>query len=352
MAILYFISTSSLPESAQSLTQGTTFSWDDPAKSKPSAVVTESDDFIHLPPTTSAVAKPLQTLETTTPNIISTIPSELSPPAPGERVNATFVTLARNTDVWEIARSIRQVEDRFNRNYNYDWVFLNDKPFDDTFKKVTSSLVSGKTHYGEIPKEHWSFPPWIDQKKAEAAREDMRRRKIIYGDSISYRHMCRFESGFFFRHPLLAQFEFYWRVEPSIELFCDVHYDPFRYMKDHNKKYSFVLTLYEYVETIPTLWDSTKKFIKAHPEHISPDNSMAFLSDDGGDTFNKCHFVSISNTFVHPVLIHFSGRTSKSVAWIGSGQKLTSTFLRLSTKTVASSTNAGETRLFIPLPPA
>merc|ERR1712000_774802 len=109
-----------------------------------------------------------QPLASLTPNITPLTPSELSPPAPGERVNATFITLARNSDIWEIARSIRQVEDRFNRNYNYDWVFLNDKPFDDTFKKVTTSLVSGKTHYGEIPVEHWSFPSWIDQKKAEA----------------------------------------------------------------------------------------------------------------------------------------------------------------------------------------
>jgi alpha 1,2-mannosyltransferase len=211
--------------------------------------------------------------------------------APGPRMNATFVTLARNTDVWEIARSIRQVEDRFNRRYNYDWVFLNDKPFDDTFKKVTSSLVSGKTHYGEIPKEHWSFPEWIDQDKAKKVREDMAQRKIIYGDSVSYRHMCRFESGFFFRQPLMMNYEWYWRVEPSVELFCDIHYDPFRYMSENKKKYSFVLSLYEYVETIPTLWDSTKKFMKNHPEHIAEGNSMAFLSDDGGESYNHCHFV-------------------------------------------------------------
>ncbi|TPX14056.1 uncharacterized protein E0L32_000450 [Thyridium curvatum] len=212
--------------------------------------------------------------------------------APGPRMNATFVTLARNSDVWEIARSIRQVEDRFNRRYNYDWVFLNDKPFDATFKKVTSSLVSGKTHYGEIPHEHWSFPDHIDQEKAQKVREDMKQKKIIYGDSVSYRHMCRFESGFFFRQPLMMNYDYYWRVEPSVELFCDIHYDPFRLMKEQKKKYSFVLSLYEYVETIPTLWDSTKKFIKNFPEHIVQDNAMGFLSDDGGETYNHCHFWS------------------------------------------------------------
>lgn len=210
----------------------------------------------------------------------------------GPRMNATFVTLARNTDIWSIAESIRQVEDRFNRRYNYDWVFLNDKPFDEQFKKVTSSLVSGQTHYGQIPQEHWSFPEWIDQDKARKVREDMKERKIIYGDSVSYRHMCRFESGFFFRHPLMMNYEYYWRVEPSIKLMCDIHYDPFRVMVEEGKKYSFVLSLYEYQETIPTLWDSTKKFMKNHPEHIAEDNSMGFLSDDGGDTYNRCHFWS------------------------------------------------------------
>lgn len=97
------------------------------------------------------------------------------PPAtfPGERANATFVTLARNSDVWEIAKSIRHIEDRFNRKFNYDWVFLNDKPFDAQFKKVTSALVSGKTKYGLIPNKHWSFPDHIDQEKAKKVREDM-----------------------------------------------------------------------------------------------------------------------------------------------------------------------------------
>jgi alpha 1,2-mannosyltransferase len=219
--------------------------------------------------------------------------SPVTPPGlTANRVNATFVTLARNGDVWEIVKSIRDVEDRFNRNYHYDWVFLNDQPFDDTFKKVTTALVSGTTHYGMIPREHWSYPEWIDQEKARKVREDMRDRKIIYGDSESYRHMCRFESGFFFRHELMLNYEYYWRVEPSIELFCDISFDPFRFMQENNKKYGFVLSLYEYYETIPTLWDSITKFITNHPEYIAKDNSMGFLSDDGGKTYNKCHFWS------------------------------------------------------------
>lgn len=106
-------------------------------------------------------------------------PMKISPiNAPGERVKATFVTLARNSDVYDIAHSIRQVEDRFNHKFHYDWVFLNDAPFDDRFKRLTSALVSGKASYGLIPKEHWSFPEWIDQKKAADVRAEMVRGKF------------------------------------------------------------------------------------------------------------------------------------------------------------------------------
>ncbi|KAK1752226.1 glycolipid 2-alpha-mannosyltransferase [Echria macrotheca] len=299
LAVFYFISSSDTiePPFNPGLYKPGNKSPEQTEKPKP-APDTSTNDAVTPPPAVKEKPKP-KTGDNLNP---ADFPMAMTPNDPGwndlagikdgPRVNATFVTLARNSDVWEIAKSIRQIEDRFNRRYNYDWVFLNDKPFDATFKKVTSSLVSGKTHYGEIAKEHWSFPPHIDQEKAKKVREDMAQRKIIYGDSVSYRHMCRFESGFFFRQPLMMNYEYYWRVEPSVELFCDIHYDPFRYMKENNKKYSFVLSLYEYVETIPTLWDSVKKFIKNHPEHIVEGNSMGFLSDDGGDTYNHCHFWS------------------------------------------------------------
>ncbi|KAI9679457.1 MAG: alpha 1,2-mannosyltransferase 2.4.1 [Caeruleum heppii] len=281
LVIIYFISSSSsLPRtplpSASEIIKSQGSKWKKPADGAGQ--------------NTAGAGAPAAATDTT----MSPKPAANLPPAKAEgaRMNATFVTLARNSDVWEIARSIRQVEDRFNKKFNYDWVFLNDKPFDSNFKKVTTALVSGTTKYGEIPKAHWSFPDFIDQERAKKVREDMAEKKIIYGDSVSYRHMCRYESGFFFRHPLLLEYEWYWRVEPSIELYCDIEYDTFKFMQDNGKKYSFVLSLYEYAETIPTLWDSVKAFMKVHPEHIAEDNSMEFLSDDGGDSYNKCHFWS------------------------------------------------------------
>jgi alpha 1,2-mannosyltransferase len=53
----------------------------------------------------------------------------------GRRANATFVMLARNSDVDGSVRSIRALEDRFNSRYGYPYVILNDVPFSDDFKR-------------------------------------------------------------------------------------------------------------------------------------------------------------------------------------------------------------------------
>ncbi|CAG87339.1 DEHA2D15730p [Debaryomyces hansenii CBS767] len=211
---------------------------------------------------------------------------------PGERVKATFVTLARNKELYDLIKSVRRVEDRFNRKFNYDWVFLNDEPFTDEFKKLTTSIVSGKTKYGLIPKEHWSYPDWIDKEKAAESRNAMKAAGIIYGDSESYRHMCRFESGFFWQNPLLDEYDWYWRVEPGIQIHCDLDYDLFKYMEDNNKVYGFTISIYEFEKTISSLWGHVKDFIKKNPQYLAEDNLMDFISDNKGETYNLCHFWS------------------------------------------------------------
>lgn len=208
------------------------------------------------------------------------------------RVKATFVSLARNSELYDLIQAIRRVEDRFNRKFNYDWVFLNDEDFTQEFKDLTTAIVSGKTKYGKIPKEHWSYPEWIDQKKAAETRRVMKEKNIIYGDLESYRHMCRFESGFFWRNELMEEYDWYWRVEPGIKIHCDLDYDLFKFMQDNDKAYGFTISIHEFEATIPSLWQHTKDFIKLHPEYIADNNLLDFISNDKGETYNLCHFWS------------------------------------------------------------
>ncbi|KAJ6632176.1 glycosyltransferase family 15 protein [Mycena sp. CBHHK59/15] len=208
------------------------------------------------------------------------------------RANATFVILARNTDLDNTVRSVREMEDRFNVRHHYPYVLLNEEPFTEDFKLRVSTVASGPVSFGLIPREHWVQPDWIDEDRAKAGRDQMVADGIIYGGSVSYRNMCRFNSGFFFKHPLVQQFRWYWRIEPDVHFHCDVKFDPFLYMQDQGKVYGFTITMYEFEKTIPTLWGHVKDFIKLHPEHIAKDNALGFMSENGGETYNKCHFWS------------------------------------------------------------
>jgi hypothetical protein len=92
---------------------------------------------------------------------------------------------------------------------------------------------------------------------AAEKRLKLEQQGVPYALSESYRHMCRwtehlkchlittlthsilcrFQSGYFFRHPLLDEYEYYWRLEPYVDYYCKIDYDVFKYMKDNKKKY-------------------------------------------------------------------------------------------------------------------
>ena len=58
-----------------------------------------------------------------------------------------------------------------------------------------SVLSPAKMEFGLIPHDHWFQPDSIDEAKAKASRDKMVEKNIIYGGSVSYRNMCRFNSG-------------------------------------------------------------------------------------------------------------------------------------------------------------
>ncbi|PVU96890.1 hypothetical protein BB561_000895 [Smittium simulii] len=208
------------------------------------------------------------------------------------RENAAFVILVRNNELAEMKIALRSIEDRFNRNYKYPYVFLNDVPFTEKFKHEISAFTTSEVQFGIVPKEHWGYPSWIDQKKAQEQRDIMAKERVFYGSSESYRHMCRFNSGFFYKHPLLQQFDYYWRIEPGVDYSCDIDFDPFKYMRENGIKYGFTIALYEYFNTIPTLWKTVKDFATANSNMVSKNNALSWITHDGGQSYSGCHFWS------------------------------------------------------------
>lgn len=129
-----------------------------------------------------------------------------------EKVKGVFLALVRNSELNHMVHTIKEIERSFNAKHQYPYLFLNDVAFSDEFISTISALTAAKVEFGLIPKEHWSIPDWIDKSRFKLRLTAMNFMGIPYGGLESYRHMCRFNSGFFYKHDLVQKYDYYWRV--------------------------------------------------------------------------------------------------------------------------------------------
>lgn len=228
------------------------------------------------------------------------------------KANAALVALCRNSDLSGMLRSVKLLESKFNHRFHYDWIFLNDEPFTDAFKKAIQQKVSGDVKFGIIPAPMWDVPQDVSSEKFAATLQKSKLQGIKYGDLVSYRQMCRFESGFFYNHELIKPYDWYWRVEPDVEFFCDITTDPFRYMEENGKSYGFIIMPMDDPATYPSLWKHVKRYTATagidrklfggrqtgdnndnqKPKKNESGSAFELISNDKGKTFNNCHFWS------------------------------------------------------------
>jgi mannosyltransferase len=118
------------------------------------------------------------------------------------RANATLIMLARNSDVDGAMASVKSVQEQFNTNFGYPWVFLNNEAWDDEFiTKVRAAGGGAQMIFETIPANMWGYPEWIDETRARDNMDDMQRQGIMYAGAESYHHMCRFQSGYAITNP-------------------------------------------------------------------------------------------------------------------------------------------------------
>lgn len=194
------------------------------------------------------------------------------------RANAAFIVLARNSELNGVLQSIDSMERHFNQWFHYPWIFLSDTEFDDNFKAAVAQHTTSDVKFGLISPELWQFSPQTDEDFIKETIEGQGDRGVKYGKLESYHRMCRFYSGFFYKHPLVQQVDWYWRVEPDVEFFCDLTYDPFIEMEKSGKKYGFTVMVQEMSATIPNLFRYTKAYIQENNIQL-PDTWWLLVND-------------------------------------------------------------------------
>lgn len=114
---------------------------------------------------------------------------------------------------------------------------------------------------------------------------------------------------FFYDHPAILPYRWYWRVEPSISFTCAITYDPFVEMEKHDKKYGYTIALWEKGTTVPSLFRRISEY-KERLQIATTPLWTALINpaplpwpfrrvltwfrnrDQYGDMWNMCHFWS------------------------------------------------------------
>ncbi|OQV03708.1 hypothetical protein CLAIMM_08722 [Cladophialophora immunda] len=246
-----------------------------------------SHQALHIPMNEPATKTPLLH--------VSNLGNQSSP-----RNDSAIIALVRTEELEGMIYSMRQMEENFNAKFGYPWIFFNDQPFTEEFKRRTRLETRAPCLYEQIPSEHWDIPGSVDADKLTKHILDMKSRGVKHASDLSYHQMCRWYSGFFYKHPALAHVRYYWRVEPWIKLFCPIEYDVFQYLSDNDKVYGFTINIYDDPHTLPSLWPETLDFIAQNPHHLGRRNAWKWLTDSThrpevnrrANGFSTCHFWS------------------------------------------------------------
>lgn len=204
--------------------------------------------------------------------------------------NAVILILCRNSDLNDIQKTIENFENRFNNKFKYPYVFLNDNNFTENFKITMTNTCKNRVKFGKVSPEIWNMPNNIKKSMVEKNWEKMKKEGVPYADMESYHNMCRFFSKSFYKHDLVKEYDYYWRVEPGVSFNCDIVEDPFEFIRKNNIDYGFVIAMNEYMNSIPTLFEHTVDFLIQNRNLIKNQNNLRFMFENG--KYNGCHFWS------------------------------------------------------------
>ncbi|KAF9150027.1 alpha 1,2-mannosyltransferase 2.4.1 [Linnemannia schmuckeri] len=228
------------------------------------------------------------------------------------KANGVLVmVITLDEEVQEARETIRHIEDRFNRGRYYPWVILSPQPLSDRAQTLLQHIpfasrlktnnsdneveednnrgVATPITFGLIPREQWKFPRWIEALKVRNG--DFSRLKLgLNATSVAVRQRRRYMSGFLAQHDLLDGYEFFWRIDPGLVVFCDLDDDPILAMKHSGQKFAWSVSAAVNEASTPGAWSIIQKFKETYPNHIPQVNDENFITRESLDAFSACSY--------------------------------------------------------------
>jgi mannosyltransferase len=187
-----------------------------------------------------------------------------------------FMLLAPNRLV-QATKALMNVEDRFNRRLKYPYVLFTAEnevaALTDEIKAKVHYITEGRVTFATTTPESWGVPNNLDQARVNASLQNI-------GFTLGYRSMCRYYSGFFWRHPALAPYDWLWRLDTDIEFHCDVPYDPIQRLIESKALYGFIQVNDDADWVQPSLASNVSHFMFENRDLIPHDANHGFVWND------------------------------------------------------------------------
>ncbi|KAJ4488223.1 nucleotide-diphospho-sugar transferase [Lentinula aciculospora] len=198
----------------------------------------------------------------------------------GNSTNGAIFMLVSPSRIHQAIIALLNVENRFNRRLQYSYVLFTASEEESAMineeeRRKIDWITQGRAKLAVLNKESWDVPESYDKSRVNDSLHTI-------GFSSGYRSMCRFYSGFFWKHHALAQYDWLWRLDTDIEFHCDIPYDPIQRMIDGGALYGFVQINADAVWVQPSLAGNVSEFLfDYYNTHPSSSDSAVSIGNSG-----------------------------------------------------------------------
>ena len=151
--------------------------------------------------------------------------------------------------IQKLTRSLQLLDTHFNNVFNYPVILFHENDLRTDLRQRLIDSTNSRLIFQNVS---FTIPDFIQKPVPET----------LFGKTIGYRHMCRFQAMGIYDQPIMRHLDYAWRLDDDSFILSDIPYDIFRYMSDNDILYGYIQINYESRRRSRNLWEFVQSYIQ------------------------------------------------------------------------------------------
>ena len=160
-----------------------------------------------------------------------------------------YLIQSDHASIQTLSKSLQSLDRYFNDKFHYPVILFHEEHLTDAVKRVLKYSSNSDLIFQNVT---FSVP--------ESIQNDVVTN--LFGKTIGYRHMCRFQAIGIYDQPIMRRLDYAWRLDDDSFIRSDIPYDIFRYMSDNDLTYGYIQKNYESRRRSRHLWTFVQNYIQ------------------------------------------------------------------------------------------